>query len=635
MTTYAGKKLTAEQVAQYAYQAGFRGEALITAVAISHAETAAAPFDTAARGDVGLETDKWGASIGLWQIRSLRADMNTGRTRDEAANLDPATNARHAYTISNGGTNFKPWSTYNGGQYKQYLAEARGASEHAAEGVSAASAVAPTPTDAGQPILGISAGSTGPSLPLTIGGRPAVGELGEAIVGGAVDFSVNAVSQVTVELSDPDFNLHKRFKLQPDGTLHLFDLAYRIVQYGLKQGPGAPHVTLVAQPEGVVKMREASPAARTDISPTDYMQQVAQAAGLKFVGEASAVVPSVGPAQIPDLRGSGLLVSATTTTPMRPETAWDVGQRLAGVLGFYAYESAGTYYFASANYLQNRGQQVQISTDDQTFGASFGPVFRALGLPQVTLTKRELDPVAQKIAASGGYTQTTAFLNVNVTGSIAREEGINLRPGMRARWTGLGPLMTGISELVTRVTWDLGNLTSPVQVETGRLPDKAGTGRTAADDTASTFGTSGTDGSTITVVGAKPSILDFVTECLRQVGRKYTWGGEDPKGGFDCSGLIEWAAQQFGVALPRTAGQQFAAVQKAGLTMTVAQAFKTRGAVLFRSSGAVSGLGEHIVISLGDGKHTVEARGTAYGVVEGPITGRTWSGAGKLPGFTY
>jgi cell wall-associated NlpC family hydrolase len=654
---YVGKKLTAAQVAQYAYQAGFRGESLIIAVAISHAETAEAPFDTAARGDVGLETEKYGASIGLWQIRSLRADTGTGRLRDELANLDPATNARHAYAISKGGTDFGPWSTYvpspkhpkNNSAYKAFMAEARSAAGSAASGVTASGAAASV--DGGTPILAIVGGSSGPQLPLTIGGRPAVGELGEAIVGGQVDFSVNAISELTVELSDPGYVLHRRFRLEPDGTLHLFALPYRIVEYRLKQGPGAPHVTLVAQPEGVVRMTENSPAARTDVTPTVYMQQVAAAAGLKFVGEASAVVASVGPAQVPDMRSSGLLMSVSSNVATRPETAWEVGQRLAGVLGFYAFEAAGTYYFASAHYLQTIGQQVQISTDGQTFGASAGPVFHAMGLPTAAITKRELDPVSKKLATASTYPTVDAnFMNVNLSGTVEHDTGINLRPVMRARWTGVGPILTGLSVMVTRVSWNLADFTSPVSVETGSLAAKSASGRTAQDDAASTYGTSGTAGSTIRVIGAKPTVLDLVTQCLRQVGNKYTWGGEDPKGGFDCSGLIQWAAHDLGVSLPRTADTQFAAVRAAGLTMSIAQAMRTRGAVLYRAKGAEFGLGAHIVISLGNGVHTIEARGAAYGVVahddtaihrdkdgkdDALITGRTWTGAGKLPGFTY
>jgi cell wall-associated NlpC family hydrolase len=46
---------------------------------------------------------------------------------------------------------------------------------------------------------------------------------------------------------------------------------------------------------------------------------------------------------------------------------------------------------------------------------------------------------------------------------------------------------------------------------------------------------------------------------LAQVGKPYTIGGNGP-GSFDCSGLTRYAYAVAGVALPRTAAEQFAAV---------------------------------------------------------------------------
>lgn len=91
--------LSAQQIAKYAYDAGFRGEALTIAVAIALAESG---------GNAGARNPKGEDSRGLWQI-NVAPDVRPNKWGDL---YDPAVNARAAFEVSGGGKNFQPWTTY-------------------------------------------------------------------------------------------------------------------------------------------------------------------------------------------------------------------------------------------------------------------------------------------------------------------------------------------------------------------------------------------------------------------------------------------------------------------------------------------------------------------------------------------
>lgn len=54
-----------------------------------------------------------------------------------------------------------------------------------------------------------------------------------------------------------------------------------------------------------------------------------------------------------------------------------------------------------------------------------------------------------------------------------------------------------------------------------------------------------------------------------QIGVAYEWGAESPGSAFDCSGLAQWAWAGVGVALPRSAQDQFDAGPQVGLSQLV------------------------------------------------------------------
>jgi len=123
-------------------------------------------------------------------------------------------------------------------------------------------------------------------------------------------------------------------------------------------------------------------------------------------------------------------------------------------------------------------------------------------------------------------------------------------------------------------------------------------------------------------------IAPLVAAALEHLGVRYRWGGNSPKSGFDCSGLVVYAAREsLGLQLPRTAATQARtgmAVKKSELQAGDLVFFNTRGA---RYS--------HVGIYAGDGKFIHAPRTGAVVRVES-MRSSYWSqrytGARRLQG---
>jgi hypothetical protein len=111
------------RIAALAFQAGFRDEQLVTAVAVALAESGG---DPAAHNPRPPDD-----SYGLWQINMIGslgpARRSTFGIPNNAALFDPAINAKAAWEVSSHGTNWRPWSAFTSGKYRQYLERAQAA----------------------------------------------------------------------------------------------------------------------------------------------------------------------------------------------------------------------------------------------------------------------------------------------------------------------------------------------------------------------------------------------------------------------------------------------------------------------------------------------------------------------------
>lgn len=111
-------RLNYQQLAQLAYNAGWRGKDAQTAVAIAMAESRG---DTMATNFAGKDY-----SFGLLQINMKDGNGPERRSKYGLANneqlFDPSTNFRVGYGIYKAaGNKFTDWSTYNNGRFTVYL----------------------------------------------------------------------------------------------------------------------------------------------------------------------------------------------------------------------------------------------------------------------------------------------------------------------------------------------------------------------------------------------------------------------------------------------------------------------------------------------------------------------------------
>lgn len=47
-------------------------------------------------------------------------------------------------------------------------------------------------------------------------------------------------------------------------------------------------------------------------------------------------------------------------------------------------------------------------------------------------------------------------------------------------------------------------------------------------------------------------VNQLIKEAKKHIGVPYTWGGNSPSSGFDCSGFLKYVFNQIGVSIPRT-----------------------------------------------------------------------------------
>lgn len=114
------------------------------------------------------------------------------------------------------------------------------------------------------------------------------------------------------------------------------------------------------------------------------------------------------------------------------------------------------------------------------------------------------------------------------------------------------------------------------------------------------------------MVGSDHAVVSTVRSVL---GTPYAWGGDSPREGFDCSGLMYWAFRQHGVNIPRVSWEQIRAGRK------VSRADVRGGDLVFFDTGQKRGF--HVGLATGRGTFLHSPKSGSR-VAESSLSGPYW-----------
>lgn len=422
---------------------------------------------------------------------------------------------------------------------------------------------------------------------LVVLGRTYTRDLERATLSGSVSLSRTEISQLDLIVADPTDRYLRSRLFELGGQIDYDDLLLAVAALETATQDGVNVLKVTGRSWRAQRMRKRTgKLVERNTSPTSYMHRRARDAGYKFLGEPSAKRNTVARA-----------------TGDQPENDWQTGQRLANELGYVAFESGNTYMFGRPTWIMQRAPRVAVDAKT-TAGVLGRPVCR----------RTTDDP------------RRFATATLEVTTELAAR----VLPGMRLDLTGV-PTFDGayLIDSVTIPLSDTGVASITASTPTNPEPQGEGTDPTNADPLGALTDTDpGGGGNDRSLGGA--TALAFTDLALRQAGDAYVFGvnnadsDADPAS-FDCSELVRWSAARLGVTVPRSSAAQRIYCKTKGTTIPVAEAIRTRGALLF-SPG-------HVAISLGDGR-TIEAMNRKYGVRKGKAAGR-FNGGARVPGLKY
>lgn len=344
-------------------------------------------------------------------------------------------------------------------------------------------------------------------------------DVSNAIVNSELILSITAASTVVLTLDDPNSTIINNAVFLAGSVISFGSTGQSFVLVEVdKQG-----TVLTATFEAYVvnALRHAIGAttvAAGTMTRTDFAKMLIQ----QIVGATTSTAPESFLYTLNDRythNAQEQLSRGTVDVPL--EDSWTALQRIATEIQWVCFETYGTVYFGPYSWLAQPTQVV------------LAPVQFYNGVDTIDGTYNVNQPLGDLTinAVAGAWTPA---------------------PGNAITINGLGPFDgTWIVSEMNRASMTQPDIVITCVAPQPGLPEPSTGGQTGAVGPAFNLGgaVQTTDGQT--------AAAQAVAAAITQLGVPYLYGGENPKspghsGGFDCSGLMQWAYASVGIPIPRT-----------------------------------------------------------------------------------
>jgi len=248
-----------------------------------------------------------------------------------------------------------------------------------------------------------------------------------------IDLTTDQVSQITINLLDPDFEILKSGIFNPKTPVRYKKLSFIVSTVSTEDVNGNPGVEIKCRPKVVHDLKQRRGAkVMSGASPSDFVKAEAQAVGAKFMVQDSPSRSQVA-RDVPE--------KDKTYQEDEEPSSWTTFQRLARELGYIVFELNDTIYFGKPTWFVDRTSKTPFIVNWK-YGSD---KLSALSVPQCS---KSLDSKETTVSVDVPLDRTADA----AIGSALKLNGV--------------PTFSG-NFMIKSINYDLAGLTNSISIEAG------------------------------------------------------------------------------------------------------------------------------------------------------------------------